>query len=105
MAKDTPTCVLCNQIYEPDLLACDHCHQRFSLDSSRSTRGGSEVPGPQISLLSEDETIPMSDTRAVVNAVGHRFKAVFGKGRENKEFENEGDCISHLHVSPIPGIL
>ena len=89
MAKDTPTCFLCNQTHEPDLVACDHCHQRFSLDSSRSTRGGSEVPGPQVNLLSEDEAIPVSDTRAVVNAVGNKFKAVFGKGKENKESKNE----------------
>ena len=44
------------------------------------------MPGPQVVLLSEDEAIPMSDTRAVVKAVGNKFKAVFGKG---KEFENE----------------
>ena len=89
MRKDTPTSFLCNQSEERDLVPCDHCHQRFSLDSSRSTRGGSEVPGPQINLLSEDEAIPVSDTRAVVKAVGNKFKAVFGKGQENKEFENE----------------
>ena len=89
MTKDTPTCFLCNQIHERDLVPCDRCNQRFSLDSSRSTRGGSGVPGPQINLLSEDEAIPVSDTRAVVKAVGNKFKAVFGKGMENKEFENE----------------
>ena len=93
MTKDTPTCFLCNQTHERDLVPCDHCHQRFSLDSSRSTRGGSEVPGPQINLLSEDEAIPVSDTRAVVKAVGNKFKAVFGKGQENKEFENEEQTV------------
>ena len=82
MTKDTPTCFLCNKTYERDLVPCDHRHQRFSLDSSRSTRGGSEVPDPQI------KAIPVSDTRAVVKAVGNKFKAVFGKGKENKEFEN-----------------
>ena len=47
------------------------------------------MPGPQINLLSEDDAIPVSDTKAAVKAVGNKFKAVFGKGKENKVSENE----------------
>ena len=90
--KDTPACSICNRAHnvnERDMVPCDHCHQRFSLDSSRATRGGSEVPGPKINLLSEEELFSGSDTMGVVKAVGNKFKAVFGKGRENKELETD----------------
>lgn len=87
--QDPPTCTLCNQgqdVKRPDVVPCDHCRQRFSLDSSRSTRGGSEVPNCNIN---EEGTFPVSNSMGVVKAVGNRFKAVFGKGKEDKGLESE----------------
>lgn len=87
--QDPPTCVLCDQgqdVKRPDIVPCEHCCQRFSLDSSRSTRGGSEVPNCNIN---EEGIFPVSNSMGVVKAVGNRFKAVFGKGKEDKGLESE----------------
>lgn len=35
-------------------------------------------------LLNDKEALPMSDSKGVIQAVGSKFKAVFGKGKENK---------------------
>ena len=65
-------------------VSCKHCDQRFSLDSSRSTRGGSEVPLLNAHSLSKEGGLSLSDGKGVIQAVGNRVKAVFGKGKENK---------------------
>lgn len=72
-----------------DVVPCKHYGQRFSLDSSRSTRGGSEVPIFGIHLLNEKSAYPMSDGKGVRKTVGNRFKAVFTKGKENGVLETE----------------
>ncbi len=88
----TPACVVCDQGHNTDghdAVPCDHCGQRFSLDSSRSTRGGSEVPTLKAYLLDEKGALPISDSKGVIQAVGNKFKAVFGKGKENRGHETE----------------
>ncbi|CAF9918694.1 hypothetical protein IMSHALPRED_004378 [Imshaugia aleurites] len=85
-------CALCDQAQDAegrDVVPCNHCGQRFSLDSSRSTRGGSEVPILNINHLNEKRAFPMPDSKGMVQAVGSRFKAAFGKGKENKGHEAE----------------
>ena len=93
-------CGLSNQALdaeECDVVACDHCRQRVSLDSSRSTRGGSEVPRPKVNLLNERGAFPLYETKGIIKSVRKKFKAVFGKGKENKGLETENpDCIFHL---------
>lgn len=87
--QNTPTCALCDQgqdVKRPDVVPCEHCRQRFSLNSSRSTRGGSEVPSCNIN---EEGTFPVSESVGVIKAVGNKFKAVFGKGKEDKGLESE----------------
>lgn len=90
--ENSPACGLCDQAHDAegrDVVPCNHCGQRFSLDSSRSTRGGSEVPTIRTNLLKEKGALPMSDSKGVIQAVGNKFKAVFGKGKENKGHETE----------------
>ena len=87
-----PACALCDQTRETegrDIVNCNHCGQRVSLDSSRSTRGGSDVPNLKTYLLNKKGTLPMSDNKGVRHAVGIKFKAVFWKGKENKRHEIE----------------
>ena len=86
---NSPACALCetHDAEGHDVVPCNHCGQRFSLDSSRSTRGGSEVPAFKTNLRNEKGTF-MSDTK-IVQAVGSKIKAVFGKGKENKRRETE----------------
>ena len=83
-------CALCDQAQDAegrDVASCSHCGQRFSVDSSRSTRGGSEVPILRIDSLTERATLHMPDSKGVIQAVGSKVKAVFGKGTENKKPE------------------
>lgn len=90
--ENSPPCALCDQARDVegrDIVSCTHCGQRFSLDSSRSTRGGSDVPNLKTNLLSEKGALPMLDSKGVIRAVGNKFKAVFGKGKENKRHETE----------------
>ena len=37
----------------------------------------------------------MSDSKGVIQAVGNKFKAVFGKGKENKGHETEKPATSN----------
>ncbi|CAD6581408.1 MAG: hypothetical protein ASARMPREDX12_000453 [Alectoria sarmentosa] len=86
----SPACLLCDQSHNAEgshVVPCEQCGQRFSLDSSRSTRGGSEVPTLRTNFLDEEETLPSSDSMGVIQAVGNKFKAVFGKEKENKGHE------------------
>ena len=90
--QTSSTSALCDQgqdVEQRDPVPCDHYRQRFSLDSSRATRGGSEVPDSKINLLNEKGIFPGSDSMGVVKAVASRLKAVFGKERENKGVETE----------------
>ena len=85
-----PGCISCthNQGGEGcDVIPCKHCGQGFSLDSSRSTRGGSEVP-VKVHPLNERGNFPLFDRKGVIKTVGNRFKAVFTKGKENGAFED-----------------
>lgn len=97
-----PACALYYRAHdaeECDVVPSDHCHQRVSLDSSRSTRGGSEVPRPMVNLLNERGAFPLSEAKGVVKSVGNKFMAVFGRGKENKGPETENpDCIFHLYL-------
>lgn len=90
--ENSPSCSLCDQAHDAEgrgVVPCNRCGQRFSLDSSRSTRGGSEVPTMRTNLLKEEEALPMSDGKGVIHAVGNKLKAVFGKSKENKGHETE----------------
>lgn len=85
--ENSPACAVCDQAHDAEgleVVQCNDCGQRFSLDSSRSTRGGSEVPTLKINLLDEKGALPMSDSKGVLQAVGNKFKSVFGKGKENQ---------------------
>ena len=83
-------CALSDQAQDAegrDVAPCSHCGQWFSVDSSRSTRGGSEVPILKIDSLTERVVLRMPDSKGVIQAVGSKVKAVFGKGTENKKPE------------------
>lgn len=83
--ENRPACALCDQSQDAkgrSFIPCNHYGQHFSLDSSRSTRGGSEVPALKTDLLDEKGA-------GVIKTVGNRFKAVFGKGKENKGHNTE----------------
>ena len=67
-----------------DVVSANHSLQHFSLDSFRSTRGGSEVPNV---MIDPQVTPPMYDSKAVMKAVGSKLKAVFYKGKENLGLE------------------
>ena len=100
--QNIPACALyyrAHDIEECDVVPSDHCHQRVSLDSSRSTRGGSEVPRPKVNLLNERGAFPLSEAKGVVKSVGNKFMAVFGKGKENKGPETENpDRMFRLYL-------
>ena len=84
---DGPACALCGQALDAEGgggVSCRRCDQRVSLDSSRSTRGGSEVPLLNARSLNREGGLALSDGKGVIQAVGNRVKAVFGKGKENK---------------------
>ena len=88
---DGPACALCGQALDAEGgagggVSCRHCGQRVSLDSSRSTRGGSEVPLLNAVSLNKGGALSLADGKGVMQAVGNRVKAVFGKGKENKVF-------------------
>ena len=86
---DSPACTLCDQAHDDEgrsVIHCNHCGQRFSLDSSRSTRGGSEVPTFKAGLLNEKGAL---ESKGLIQFVGNKFKAVFGKGKENNGHESE----------------
>lgn len=81
---------LCDHAHDYEgrrIVHCNHCGQRFSLDSSRSTRGGSEVPNFKTDLLNKSGAL--SGSKAVIQVVENKFKAVFGKGKENAGHESE----------------
>ena len=40
--------------------------------------------------LNDKRILPMLDGKGVIEAVGNKFKAVFGKGKENNGRETEG---------------
>ena len=85
--ENSPPDAFCNLPHDAggrDKVPRNRCGERISLDSSRSTRGGSEVPNFKISFLNKQEGLPMSDSKKAIKAVGSKFKAVFAKGRENK---------------------
>ena len=79
----SPACSLCNSVHDAqggDVVSCNHCGQHSSLDSSRSTRGGSEVP--DLTIHSQGAST-MHDSKRVIKAVGSKLKAVLSKGKEN----------------------
>ena len=85
----SPSRSLCDSVHDAqrrDVVFCNHCGQRFSLISSRSTRGGSEVPNLKIH---PQGGFPMFDSKGVMKAVGSKLKAVFSKGKENPRLETE----------------
>ena len=69
-----------------DVVSGNHSVQHFSLDSFRSTRGGSEVPNLTVDPQGAS---PMYDSKGVMKAVGSKLKAVFSKGKENLRLETE----------------
>ena len=86
--KSNSSSALCDHAHDYEgrgIVHCNHGGQRFSLDSSRSTRGGSEVPS--LDLLVESGAL--SGSKAVIQVVESKFKAVFGKGKENAVHESE----------------
>lgn len=86
----SPACLLCDQSHDAEgshIVPSEQRGQRFSLDSSRSTRGGSEVPSLRTNFLDEEETLACSDSKGVIQAVGNKLKAMFGKEKENKGHE------------------
>lgn len=95
--KNTLADVLCNQAHDADgreFVPPNRYGHRLSLDSSRSTRGGSEVPNLGICYVKEKENPPVSDGKGVILIVGTKFKAAFGKGNQNKGVETEKDASS-----------
>ena len=87
--ESIPSSAPCNLNHDDggrDDVSCNHCGQHFSLISSRSTRGSSEVPNPKTRLVSEEAT---TDAKGIIKGVGTKFKAVFGRGKENRELKTE----------------
>ena len=86
--KTNSSSALCEHDYEGrGIVHCNHCGQRFSMDSSRSTRGGSEVPSFKTDLLNENGA--PSGSKVVIQVVENKIKAVFGKAKENAAQESE----------------
>ena len=83
---------LCEQAHDyegRDVVHCNHCGQHSSLDSSRSTRGGSEVPNFKTDILNRKGALLMPEIKDVIHVIGNKFKAVFGNGKEYVGHESE----------------
>lgn len=64
---------------------CRHCGVYESMDSSRSTRGGSDVPAPKASRLNEKKSFSTADSFGKMHSIVAKVKRSFRGGKENVE--------------------